>query len=432
MAKVESLNLFPDSLAIEMRPHRIAVPLDYKKPAAGDISIFVREFRHKDKPKRPYVIYLTGGPGFPSPRFTANSSFLKPLLDKFNVLLLDQRGTGLSSRIDVEDLRTMGEQERVDFLSLFRAPNIIQDVIKLEERFLGPDEKWLVLGQSFGGFCLAHYLGTKPDRIAAGIFTGGIPPLAHIDRVHEQTYAHIERKVEKMYYYFPQTKEWITTIVDHILNHQPTMPTGDKLTIERFRQLGMWFGQLEGTQTLYYLLEMGAGDIAHKGRLSYEFLANFTDFLRFASNPLYGLLIEPCYADGYAPGWSAQRVGEQLGTFSSTAFGEGLGFKFTGEMVFPWMYEQTAALNFLKGTADRLAHKPDWEPLYDKAALSGCDLPLAAAIYEEDSYVDKTLSMELAGMLPRLRCLITNEMEHGGLRTHANQVIETLTRYVGY
>lgn len=424
----DALAFFPDNLGIAMTTHRFSLPLDYRKPAAGDISIFVREFRHKDDKKRPYLLYLQGGPGYPSPRFTTNSSFLKPLLERFNVLLLDQRGTGLSSRISAEDLRPMSDTERVALLSLFRAPNIIQDVIALEERFLAKDEKWLVLGQSFGGFCLAHYLSTKPDRIAAGLFTGGIPPLAPIDTVHERTYANLDKKVQRLYRRYPQTQEWLGVIIPHILAKKPLLPSGDTLTIERFRQLGMWLGQQDGAQNLYYILETCAEELSHQGRLSYESLSTFDDVLRFVSNPLYGLLIEPCYADAYAPNWSALRVGQQRGQFADTVE----GFQFTGEMVFPWVYEQHSPLSFLAATADGLAKKEDWEPLYSVKSLKACEVPLAAAIYEEDSYVDKALSMEMAELWPGLRTLITNEMEHGGLRTHAPQVVDTLTRFVGY
>lgn len=422
----EHCAFFPDNLDIAMKTHRFALPYNYRKPDDGNISVFVREFHHKDGKKRPYILYLQGGPGFPSPRFTSNSSFLKPLLERFNVLLLDQRGTGLSNRISVEDLRPMSDKDRLNFLSLFRAPNIVQDVIALESQFLGKDEKWLVLGQSFGGFCLAHYLSTKPDRIAAGLFTGGIPPLASIDTVHQHTYANLDMKVKRLYHRYPQTQEWLFAITSYIKDKKPVLPSGDPLTLDRLRQLGMWLGQQDGAQSLYYFLETCAGELYDESRLSLESLNTFQDVLRFESNPLYGLLIEPCYADAYAPNWSAQRVGEQRGVF------DGDEFQFTGEMVFPWVYQQHERLKFLAGTADDLARKDDWEPLYDQARLQYCEVPLAAAIYEEDSYVDKTLSMQMAGLWPQLRCLITNEMEHGGLRTHAQQVIDTLTRYVGY
>lgn len=417
---------FPDSPAVTMTTHQIPVALDYRNPSAGDLHVFVREFRLRGGEGKPYVIYLQGGPGFASPRFESHGSFLKPLLERFNVLLLDQRGTGLSGRIDIHDLKSMTEDERVSYLSLFRAPNIIQDVIALEQVFLKEGEQWLVLGQSFGGFCLAHYLSTKPDRIAAGMFTGGIPPLAHIDKVHERTYRMVERKSQRLFKRFPEIKGWLDSLAAHIREKSPTLPCGDRLTIERFRQLGMWTGQQTGEQFLYYLLEMGAHELSGQGRLSHEFLRTFDDVMGFVSNPLYGLLIEPCYADAYATEWSAQRIGDQLEWFS------GEEFRFTGEMVFPWVYEQHGKLSFLAGTADRLAHKPDWEPLYDREALASCEVPLAAAIYEEDSYVDKELSMELADQLPNLRCLISNEMEHGGLRTHAKRVVDTLTGYLGY
>ena len=41
-----------------------------------------------------------------------------------------------------------------------------------------PTSPWdCVLGQSFGGFCLATYLTSKSGAIKDALFTGGIPPL---------------------------------------------------------------------------------------------------------------------------------------------------------------------------------------------------------------------------------------------------------------
>ena len=41
-------------------------------------------------------------------------------------------------------------------------------------------------------------------------------------------------------------------------------------------------------------------------------------------------------------------------------------FMFTGEHVFPWMFEESAVLRPFRGTAEILAQKNDWSPIYDK------------------------------------------------------------------
>ena len=59
-----------------------------------------------------------------------------------------------------------------------------------------------------------------------------------------------------------------------------------------------------------------------------------------------------------------------------------------GEMVFPWMFEDFAALAPLQGAAKALAARADWPRLYDAAALRECAVPVASATYFEDMYVD--------------------------------------------
>lgn len=44
---------------------------------------------------------------------------------------------------------------------------------------------------------------------------------------------------------------------------------------------------------------------------------------------------------------------------------------FTGEMVFPWMFEDFAALRPYKAAADLLAAKQDWPQLYQPQVLAG-------------------------------------------------------------
>ena len=59
-----------------------------------------------------------------------------------------------------------------------------------------------------------------------------------------------------------------------------------------------------------------------------------------------------------------------------------------GEMVFPWMFDDFAALAPLKGAAEALAAKADWPRLYDTQALAETTVPVASATYFEDMYVD--------------------------------------------
>ena len=53
-------------------------------------------------------------------------------------------------------------------------------------------------------------------------------------------------------------------------------------------------------------------------------------------------------------------------------------------MVFPWMFDELAALQPLKGAAEQLALCSDWPRLYDLGVLKSLNVPVAAACYYED------------------------------------------------
>lgn len=55
-----------------------------------------------------------------------------------------------------------------------------------------------------------------------------------------------------------------------------------------------------------------------------------------------------------------------------------------GEMIFPWMFDEFAALHSMKGAAELLAARTDWPCLYDLGILKSLNVPVAAACYFED------------------------------------------------
>lgn len=56
----------------------------------------------------------------------------------------------------------------------------------------------------------------------------------------------------------------------------------------------------------------------------------------------------------------------------------------SGEMVFPWMFDEFSELHPFKEAAQILAHKDDWPVLYHPEALKSNTVPVAAACYYED------------------------------------------------
>ena len=50
-------------------------------------------------------------------------------------------------------------------------------------------DRWSILGQSFGGFCVVAYLSAHPGSLREAFITGGLPPLdAGIDEVYGEVF----------------------------------------------------------------------------------------------------------------------------------------------------------------------------------------------------------------------------------------------------
>ena len=126
--------------------------------------------------------------------------------------------------------------------------------------------------------------------------------------------------------------------------------------------------------------------------------------------------VSPVYADGVATRWSSDRLLPDA--FKGTEL-------FTAEHVFPWMFEDYGALRFHGGAAELLAQHP-WPRLYDAEALARNDVPVAATIYIDDVYVERTFAMETAALVRGLKPWITNEYAHNGLRADGERVVGRL------
>jgi len=114
-----------------------------------------------------------------APRPTAHPSvpgWLERALKDFRVLMLDQRGTGRST--PVATLKAMSPEEQAGYLACFRADSIVKDAEFIRNE-LGV-ERWSVLGQSFGGFCVLHYMSVAPGGLSEAFLTGGLPPVGAI------------------------------------------------------------------------------------------------------------------------------------------------------------------------------------------------------------------------------------------------------------
>jgi hypothetical protein len=167
--------------------------------------------------------------------------------------------------------------------------------------------------------------------------------------------------------------------------------------------------------------------------LSDSFLAETQGHLSFAANPLYAVLHESIYGQrSVSPaGWAAEAVRAEFPRFDvDKALTGDAPVLLTGEMIYPWMFTTDPALAPLRETAQQLAARADWPDLYDPERLARNDVPVAAAVYHDDMYVDTADSLATARAVRGLRTWVTDEYEHDGLRVSGGQVLDRLIRLV--
>jgi pimeloyl-ACP methyl ester carboxylesterase len=381
--------------------HELPVPLDHADPGGEKITVFAREVADPDGLDRPFLVFLQGGPGYEAPRPTrtpTDPGWLDRALAEFRVLMLDQRGTGRSSPVATGD---------AEYLAHFRADSIVRDAEVFREALGG--DRWSVLGQSFGGLCAMTYLSLAPEGLREVLITGGVPPLGDaIDDVYRATYGRVLERNRRYYERYPQDRERVLRLHEHLDADDVRLPGGDRLTSRRLRQAGQALGFSDGADRLHYLLEQPFD--------SPGFLHDAEAATPFARNPIYAVLHEACWGDGCSTRWAAERL--RPPAFDAPEL-------FTGEHIYRWMFEDYAALAPLREAAEALAQR-EWPRLYDPERLAANEVPVAAAVYTEDMYVERLLSEQTAEQVRGMRTWVTSEYDHNGLRADGGRILGRL------
>ena len=383
------------------------VPLDHARPGGPSITVFTREVAAPDGVDRPYLVVLQGGPGFEAVRpATPLTGWMKRAIQDYRVLLLDQRGTGRSTPVGMVIPGDTPELQ-ADYLKHFRADSIVRDAEAIRQE-LGVD-RWSVLGQSFGGFTSMTYLSFAPDGLREAFITGGLSPIGRpVDDIYGATYRRLIDKNRRYFERYSDDRARVRDILARLEDETVLLPSGDRLTARRFRQLGLWLGDSAGFELLHQVVELPFG--------SQAFLHDAEAGVRFGRNPIYATLHESSYADAVATRWSSARL------LPDEVEAEGY---FTAEHVFPWMWEDYGGLRPQRGAAELVAEHP-WPALYDADRLRRNEVPVAATIYVNDLYVERDFAEETAATIRGLRTWETVEFEHNGLRADGERVLGRL------
>lgn len=392
--------------------YSLQVPLDWEHPEGEHITVFYREVvaAHRQHEELPLMIYLQGGPGGAGPRPIGDSGWLSVALERFRVILMDQRGTGASTPVTKQVIEGFDSGEAgAAYLENFRADSIIRDAEAI--RIHGYDSKpWVTLGQSYGGFLTLSYLSFFPEALAGCLITGGLPSLTPCAAsVYARTIHRVRAKNEKFYKLYPADRQRVENLVRTLNKGEYFLPDGDRFTVRRLQSLGIDFGMGPGFERLHWLLEL-AGDGTNISNALLQEVQNRTNF---ASNPLFAVLQEDIYGNGAngASRFAAEAELELHPEFSTKV----QPLQFTGEMMFRWTFEETKLLRPFLPAVEKLALRRTHREIYDREKLAANQVPIAAAVYHDDMYVDAGLSLDTASTVGNLHAWVTNEHEHDGI-----------------
>ena len=461
MAKLASYYL--PGLYVE--DHSIDVPLDWRglepvQLAMGDtmrrgafpapipgapesIKLFYRVLCTPENAGRdlPLLVFLQGGPGGEGPRVTSPSSdgWIEEAVRHFRVVLPDQRGTGRSSHVDYRVMARIAEaagaagidpaRAQADFLKRFLGASIVRDFeyLRLIE-FSGA--KWVTLGQSYGGFLTLTFLSQYPEGVAASFTAGGIPHVpASAAEVYAHTFPRMARKTQEFYRRYPGDLERVTVLADRLAAGDVRLPDGSPFTVRRLQLMGSDFGMKPCFERMHNLLDLafveGDGSVPDDPadlQIGDGFKLAVLDRTGSAARPLYWTLQEFIYGDGTgAPTrWAAESEYRSRPEFAPDV----RPLMFTGEAMFPWMFDEDPALVPFRPAMDVLMEDTEFDPIYDPARLAQNEVPLQAAVYFDDLYVDATMQLDTLSSVGNSHAWVTNEFEHDGM--HGSVVFKHL------
>jgi len=200
------------------------------------------------------------------------------------------------------------------------------------------------------------------------------------------------------------------------------------MTARRFMQLGIGFGFHGGFDNIHDIVLRADNDLTLFGHLTRPTVARIEGQLPFDDAIIYSILHESIYCQRKPSNWSAHRIwkeNEELLHIPKIASGE-KPLYFTGEMIFPWMFDDYSELTRIKEQAEIVAQFDDWPMLFDRTQLARNEVPVYAAAYYEDMFVDFNLSMQTAKAIKGCKTYITNSMYHDALRSKMDEVLKAL------
>lgn len=419
---MSSLHRLP---GVRVTDHVVTVPLVHGDPAdPRTIDVLAREVvaATRSDDDLPLLVFLQGGPGGRSPRPLGAEGWLGTALERFRVVLLDQRGTGRSTPVTAATMAALAAGRapadataaQAEHLTHFRADAIVADAEAVRAQVFG-GRTWTTLGQSYGGFLTLTYLSQHPEALDACLVTGGLASLEpDASALYANTWSRTRAKNEALRRRHPADAALLARVADVLDAGGTRLPNGDVLSTRRLQSLGMDLGMKQGADRIHWLLDdafLPDGAPGADERLSDTFVAGVEAATGFRTNPLYAVLHESIYASG-----TGVRPWAAAATMPADFAPDARPLQLTGEMILPWMFEEIGELRPFRAAAEALHAFSEWPELYDRTRLASNEVPVVAAVYHDDMFVPADFSLATAAEVGNVRTWVTNEHEHDGLR----------------
>ena len=201
----------------------MTLPQDYGNARSGALRIFyTRIASHSPDPKPDPLVYLVGGPGSSGSHLlmTSFERYLRPFAAERDIIVIDQRGTGMSQPSlycgEAVDRRAeVTQSHHADYAELlldilrecrdrlsryairfeaFHSGSSALDVVNVLLA-LGYDE-WNLVGVSYGSRLALEMMRSHPKRLRSVILDSVYPPQADI---YLDVYFHGERAVRRVF-----------------------------------------------------------------------------------------------------------------------------------------------------------------------------------------------------------------------------------------
>ncbi|PWI74440.1 proline iminopeptidase [Purpureocillium lilacinum] len=430
------------------------VPLDYENPSAGTITLFARRANKREVPifppdvegddkkqdaaLKPYMVYLEGGPGFGNREPQDHPVTRTALARGYQMLFIDHRGVGMSTPVSAAMLAKVGDVDaQARYLSLMRQDNTVRDCEAVRKCLTEgwPEAKaaWSTFGQSYGGFVTLSYLSMHPEGLREAFLTGGLAPVGKTpEQVYGATFRKTAERNEQYFTKFPEDVEVLRQLAAYIEGEGGiALPSGGTLTVPRLLTIGIAFGGHGGFDNVHSTLMHLKTSLDQFGFFTRAALQPLETFTPFDTNIIYAILHEAIYCDGIPSDWAAYRVGKALKEFAWLNPGYVCATSteplfFSGEMIFPLHFETYPELQSLRDVAEKLAKRTDWPHLYDQERLRNNKVPVYAASYVEDMYVECNLARDTARLVRGTKVFETNVVYHNGVRAKSDEILQQL------